>query len=112
VIAVGIDVGKRTHEACFMDATGRQLGRSLRFANTAAGARLLEARLQALSEPATIALEASGHFWLGLHRWLTERGRQVEVINPLQTVALRSTAYAKRRPIARCIRPRGPCPHW
>ncbi len=97
MIAVGIDIGKRTHEACFMDAAGHQLGGSLRFANTAVGARQLEERLQALSEPATIALEASGHFWLGLHRWLTARGRTVEVINPLQTVALRSTGVRKTK---------------
>jgi transposase len=89
VIAVGIDVGKRNHEACFLDGAGREIGRSLRFTNNQGGLRLLLDRLQELAEPATIALEASGHYWLGLHRGLAARGQSVQVVNPLQTKALR-----------------------
>jgi len=37
MIAVGIDIGKRMHEACFLAADGRPLGRSLRFANSSEG---------------------------------------------------------------------------
>jgi len=60
VIAAGIEVGKRPREACFLAADGRPAGRALRFASTAAGARLLAERLDGLREPASIALEASG----------------------------------------------------
>jgi transposase len=97
MIAVGIDVGKRMHEACFLDAGGQPVGRPLRFANTAAGARLLEERVRGLGQPATIAMEASGHDWLGLQRRLTAAGLPVQVINPLQTDALRATGVRKAK---------------
>jgi transposase len=95
VIAVGIDIGKRQHEACFLDAQGQQLGRSLRFANTSAGIQLLSERLQALPELPTIAMEASGHYWLGLHRRLAAAGFHIQVINPLQAQAFRATGIRK-----------------
>jgi transposase len=104
VIAVGIDVGKRAHEACFLDGDGREVGRPLRFANTAAGVATLRARLDALPEPVagvpprvTVALEASGHYWLGLHRRLVAGGVAVQVVNPLQTDALRDTGVRKTK---------------
>ena len=97
MIAVGIDIGKRMHEACFLTADGQPLGRSLRFANSSAGVGLLLDRLRALDEPATIALEASGHYWLALHRRLTAAGLAVQVVNPLQTDALRATGVRKTK---------------
>jgi transposase len=97
MLAVGIDIGKRTHEACFLDSTGQPLGRSLRFANTTAGVAQLEERLQGLPEPATIAVEASGPYWLGLHRRLTQAGLTVPVVNPLQTDAFRKTGVRQTK---------------
>ena len=39
----------------------------------------------------TVALEATGVYWLALHAWLTERGvARVVVLNPLQTRAFRN----------------------
>jgi transposase len=60
VIAVGIDIAKRTHEACFMSQAGQELGKPRRFRNTRVGVRALLDDLQQLAEPATIGLEASG----------------------------------------------------
>lgn len=97
MIAVGIDVGKRMHEACFLADDGRAAGRPLRFANSAAGVRLLEEQLAALSEPAAIALEASGRYWLGLQRHLAAAGRTVQVVNPLQVSAFRHTGIRKTK---------------
>ena len=97
MIAVGIDVGKRTHEACFLAADGHQVGRPLRFATSAAGARLFAERLDALGEPAAIALEASGRYWLGLQRHLVAAGRTVQVVNPLQVDRFRETAIRKAK---------------
>jgi transposase len=97
VIAVGIDVGKRTHEACFLAADGHPVGRPLRFASSAAGVRLLEERLAALGEPAVVALEASGRYWLGLQRHLAAAGRAVQVVNPLQVDAFRDTGIRKAK---------------
>ena len=97
MIAVGIDVGKRQHEACILDATGQLLGRPLRFPNTAAGVRQLTQQVQALGEPATIGLEASGSYWLGVQRRLAAAGLTVQVINPLQTEAFRTTGVRQTK---------------
>ena len=57
MIAVGIDIAKRTHEACFMGHDGRQIGKARRFHNTRLGVRALLDDLQQLREPATIGLK-------------------------------------------------------
>jgi transposase len=95
VIAVGIDIAKRTHEACFMGHDGRQLGKARRFHNTRRGVRALLDDLQQLPEPATIGLEATGHYWLPLHDELVRAGHAVQVLNPLQTHAYRKTTIRK-----------------
>jgi transposase len=95
VIAVGIDIAKRTHEACFMAQDGRQIGTTQRFHNTRRGVRALLDGLQQLPEPATIGLEATGHYWLALHDELVRAGHTVQVLNPLQTHAYRKTTIRK-----------------
>jgi transposase len=95
VIAVGIDIAKRTHEACFMGQDGRQIGKARRFANTRPGLRALLQDLQQLPEPVTIGLEATGHYWLALHDELARAGHTVQVLNPLQTHAYRKTTIRK-----------------
>jgi len=95
VIAVGIDVAKRTHEACFMRQDGQQVGKSRRFRNTQPGVRALLDDVQRLPEPVTIGLEATGHYWLALHDALIRAGHSVQVLNPLQTHAYRKTTVRK-----------------
>ena len=95
MIAVGIDVAKRTHEACFMGQDGRQIGKARRFHNTRRGVRGLLDDLQQLPEPATMGLEATGHYWLALHDELVRAGHTVQVLNPLQTHAYRKTTIRK-----------------
>ena len=97
VIAVGIDIGKRQHEACFMDEAGHEIGPSLRFAHRRGGVRLLQERLDALPESATVALEASGHYWIGLERWLRKGGIPVQVVNPLQVHAFREAGIRRTK---------------
>jgi transposase len=97
MIAVGIDVGKRMHEACFLGPDGREVTRPLRFANNVGGVALLLERLQTVEDNATIALEASGHYWLGLQRRLAQEGLAVQIINPLQTEGLRTAGVRKTK---------------
>ena len=97
MIAVGIDIAKRTHEACFMDRDGRQIGTSRRFRNTRPGVRALLDDLDRLPEPATIGLEATGHYWLAVHDALMSAGYAVQVLNPLQTHAYRKTTVRKTK---------------
>jgi len=95
VIAVGIDIAKRTHEACFMGQDGQQVGKSRRFRNTRSGVAALLDDLQQLRAPATIGMEATGHYWLALHEALVRAGHTVQVLNPLQTHAYRTTTIRK-----------------
>ncbi len=72
---------------CRGSARGQQLGKSRRFRNTRPGVRAVLDDLQHLPEPATIGLEATGHYWLALHDALIRAGHSVQVLNPLQTHA-------------------------
>lgn len=95
MIVVGIDVAKRTHEACCMNQDGRQVGKTYRFHNTRRGVGALLNDLQHLPETVTIGLEATGHYWLALHDELVRAGHTVQVLNPLQTHAYRKTTIRK-----------------
>lgn len=95
MLSVGIDVAKRSHEACVLDALGRMVGQPLKFPSSRSGADKLVSTLQELGSPATIALEASGHYWQGLYHYLVAKGFPVVVVNPLQTEAYRSTGVRK-----------------
>lgn len=95
MIAVGIDIAKRSHEACFMDALGREQRPARRFQNSKAGLRALLEELQRLPGPVTIGLEATGHYWLALHDALVRAGLSVQVLNPLQTHAYRRSTLRR-----------------
>jgi transposase len=92
---VGIDVAKRSHEACVLDASGHTAVQPLKFPNSRTGADKLVSTLQELGGSATIALEASGQYWQGLYHHLVTQGFPVVVANPLQTDAYRSTGVRK-----------------
>jgi len=95
MFSVGIDVAKRSHQACVLDDSGQMVGQSFKFSSSRSGVDLLVSTLQELGSPATIAMEASGHYWQGLYHYLTSQGFPVLVVNPLQTEAYRSTAVRK-----------------
>jgi transposase len=87
---VGIDIAKRCHVLCALDArTGKVHLRPRTFAATAAGYAELRALLQAWGEPGAIllGLEATGCLWEPLYEDLTQAGYTVLVLNPRQTVA-------------------------
>lgn len=95
MFSVGIDVAKRSHEACVLDASGYIVGQPLKFPSSRDGVGKLVSTLQELDGSATIALEASGHYWQGLYHYLVAEGFSVVVANPLQTDAYRSTGVRK-----------------
>ena len=95
MITVGIDIAKRTHEACFMGQDGHVIAKSRRFRNTRAGVGALLDDLQRLDEPAVLGLEATGHYWLAVYEALVGAGHTVQVLNPLQTHAYRQTTIRK-----------------
>jgi transposase len=83
----GIDVAKDAHVARIIDRDGQTVAKPKSFDNTAAGFQLLLARLADAGGPAKVlvGMEATGHYWLSLHEFLTGHGYRVEVLNPIQT---------------------------
>ncbi|MCL2639917.1 MAG: IS110 family transposase [Phycisphaerales bacterium] len=65
----GIDIGKRKHVACLLDAQGQPLVKKLAFANNAEGFAHLRQRLQEATAGDTVlvGMEATGHYWYALH---------------------------------------------
>ncbi len=95
MISVGIDVGKRSHEVCLLDAEGHQIGRFLRFQHSRQGVATLVDLLRRQPEPCTIAMEATGHYWLALYQHLLQEGFPVVTVNPLQSHAYRRSTIRK-----------------
>lgn len=93
MLYMGIDVGKNNHEAGMINAEGKHLGKSLRFANTSEGYVKLVNFIrdkQSADEPLKIGMEATGHYWLALYSYLFEQGFDISVINPIQSDSLRN----------------------
>jgi len=89
---VGIDIAKRSHEAIVMDHSGSVVRRAFNFANTTDGLEKLLGALRAISQNPddfTVAMESTAHYWLALYSALKRQGYSVQVLNPLQSNALR-----------------------
>jgi transposase len=89
---VGIDIAKRSHEAIVMDHSGNVVRRAFNFANTTAGLEKLLGVLGEISQNPddfNVAMESTAHYWLALYSALKRRGYTVQVLNPLQSNALR-----------------------
>ena len=93
----GIDVAKHQHAALVLDDGGQVVQPAFSFANSRAGFDQLAAALTELSEPVSIGLEATGHYWLALYADLTQQGYAVTVINPLQVAAYRRSGIRKTK---------------
>jgi len=91
----GIDVAKRKHVALIMHDTGTIEHRAFEITNTREGMDQLHQRLQELTEPVTVGLEATGHYWLALYEFLAQRDYAVIVLNPLQIHAYRRSGVRK-----------------
>jgi len=93
MLIVGIDIAKRSHEACLINESGTMLGKTFSFPNSHAGADLLLKQIQKHnpdSQPVVFGMEATGHYWLALYSRLVQEGFMVRVINPIQSDSLRN----------------------
>ena len=100
MLICGIDIGKNNHEACLIDETGKQLAKTLRFANTTGGAAKLLDYFDGCNPThnvIVIGMEATGHYWLSLYCFLFDQGFQVNVINPIQSDAVRNLFLRKTK---------------
>ena len=83
-----------------IDQEGRQLAKTLRFTNTTSGAESLLAFItgnNAEKDVVVIGMEATGHYWLSLYCFLFDAGFQVNVINPIQSDAIRNLFLRKTK---------------
>jgi transposase len=97
MIFVGVDIGKRVNEASFIGQDGREVRKHMRFPNNLSGVSSFIDVLHHQEQPCIIALEASSHYWLGMHKVASDAGFPVVVVNPLQTTAYRSTSVRKAK---------------
>ncbi len=88
---LGIDVGKKWHEAALLNEADEILWRH-RFRSNRSGLASLAERMGEMgATDLSVGLEATGVYWITLHRWLLGRAiPQVKVLNPLQTKAFRN----------------------
>lgn len=93
----GIDVAKHKHVALILDHAGQTTQPAFAVANTRSGFDGFLQQLSALPGPVTIALEATGHYWLPIYETLTAQGYEVIVLNPLQVHAYRKSGVRKRK---------------
>jgi transposase len=93
----GIDVAKQKHVACIIDNYGRYLVRPKSIRNDAAGyQQLLTCLKQSGRKKALLAgMEATGHYWYGLHDFLIRHDYSVVVLNPIQTAQQAKQAIRK-----------------
>lgn len=109
IIYVGIDVGKRNHEAGIINGEGKQIGKTLRISNTMTGFQCLNDFIQDRIKKITgeqdsstdelsvhIGMEATGHYWKTLYTYLEKVGYKISVINPIQTEKVRKVQSIRK----------------
>ena len=97
---VGIDIAKKTHQAAIICSDGKLIDKPFKFSNTIDGFNLFLEKLSAVTTDLSqfeIGMEATGHYWLNLYTWLSEKGFRLHVINPLHSDALRNLYIRKTK---------------
>jgi len=97
---LGIDIGKRNHEAALIDEQGHVIGKTIRFANSKSGSQKLLSFInqhEITTENTMVGMEATGHYWLAIYSFLNGLNFHVVVFNPLQSDALRDFYIRKTK---------------
>ncbi len=94
----GIDIAKSKHVARIIDRDGKIIVPSRVFNNDAEGYQRILADLKKAGGPkkVLVGMEATGHYWYGLHDFLVNQKYEVAVLNPIQT------AMQARKGIRKC----------
>mgnify|MGYP003412106740 CR=1 FL=1 len=87
-LVIGIDIAKKKHFACAVDERGRVLQKSFPFTQTHDGFEWLYERLLALREAhqkteILVGFEPTGHYWMNLAVFLSQRGIPHVMVNPM-----------------------------
>jgi transposase len=86
-LVVGIDIAQLTHVARAVNFRGIAIGNPLSFSNDEEGFQILLRWIQSLQvahnlNSAIIGMEPTGHYWLSVSRWLSEKQFEVVLVNP------------------------------
>ena len=96
---IGIDIGKRTHKACFLRKDGKVMG-YISFNNRRNGFNRLLKEIEQFAKQGcrvTVIVEATGHYFLNLYSFLREKSIDVIVVNPIQTDSIRNLFIRKSK---------------
>ena len=89
---VGVDIAKRSHEAIIIDDTGKTIRKAFNFRNDSDGFLKFKTVLESVSpDPSEfiVGMESTSHYWLALYSSLRKHGYPTQVLNPIQSNALR-----------------------
>lgn len=92
MIYAGVDIAKNDHVIGAIDDSGNSVCRPMQFKNCESGFEKCIAWLEGVaedSEDITIAMEATGHYWMACFSYLSAAGYTVVVINPVHVKAVR-----------------------
>jgi transposase len=86
-LVVGVDIAKKWHYARAFDNRGIELGKLLRFENSAQGFVLFDAWVQEIQQKhemteAIVGFEPTAHYWFNLGDHLKARGHRLAILNP------------------------------
>ena len=86
-LVVGVDIAKRTHYARAFDNRGVELGKLLKFDNSAQGFVAFDAWLEDIQQKhemteAIVGFEPTGHYWFNLGDHLEACGHKLAILNP------------------------------
>lgn len=86
-LVVGVDIAKKVHYARAFDNRGIELGKLLKFANSAQGFAAFDAWLHDIQQKhgmteAIVGFEPTGHYWFNLGDHLEACGHKLAILNP------------------------------
>ena len=87
---LGIDIGKFSSVATLIDEKGTIVDKSLKFSNSTDGANSLLELINSYvfeSSNLSIAMESTGHYWLSIFSFLSEKDFTISIVNPIQIKA-------------------------
>ena len=93
-LVVGVDIAKRFHFARAFDYRGIELGKLLRFENSAQGFEAFDAWLEKIKQEnrmteAIVGFEPTGHYWFNLGDHLITCGHKLAIVNPFHVKCAR-----------------------
>lgn len=92
MIYAGVDIAKNDHVIGAIDDSGNEVCRPMQFKNSESGFEKCISWLEGVAEDpegVTVAMEATGHYWMACFSYLSAAGYTVVVINPIHVKAVR-----------------------